>query len=44
MVVFDVKFHFTFDIFSHLAIFHFILWLPRTDLRQFDVLGQAVNV
>ena len=24
MVVFDVKFRFTFDIFSHLTLFHFI--------------------
>ena len=33
MVVFGVKFHFTFDIFSHLTLFHFISWLLRTALR-----------
>ena len=33
MVVFDVEFHFTFDIFSHLTLFHFISWLLRVVLR-----------
>ena len=30
MVAFDVKFHFTFDTFSHLTQFRFILWLLRS--------------
>ena len=34
MVVFNVKFHFTFDICSHLYLFHFISWLLRTALRM----------
>ena len=32
VVVFDVKFGFTFDIFSHLTLFHFISWLLRPAL------------
>ena len=42
MVVFDVKFHFTFDIFSHSTLFHFISWLLRPTLKH-HVVRDAVD-
>ena len=35
MIVFDLKFHFTFDIFPHLILFNLISLLPRMALRPF---------